>query len=115
MCRPDYEKKTEKLKRDRALQLGFVPQKEVIYNKLLPYSSDIDSESTLWFQDIKANLGRALALRELRPGFVVWISRLNKYIRLYGLKFPLADHVALIKLLFSVIVVSVAKSSIIFA
>jgi proteasome activator subunit 4 len=97
------EKKAEKLKRERAQQLGFIPQKEVIYNKLLPYSSDIDSESTLWFQDIKANLGRALALREIRPGFVVWISRLNKYIRLYGLKFPLTDHVALIKLLFSVI------------
>lgn len=97
------EKKAERFKKERAHQLGFVPQKEVIYNKLLPYSSHIDSESTKWFQDIKANLGRALALREIRPGFVVWVSRLNKYIRLYGLKFPLADHVSLIKLLFSVI------------
>ena len=38
-----------------------------------------------------------------RPGFVVWVSRLNKYIRLYGLKFPLADHISLIKLLLSVL------------
>ena len=90
-------------RKERAVQLGFYPQKEVVYNRLLPYSADIDAESTLWFQDIKANLGRALAVRELRPGLVVWISRLNKYLRLYGLKFPLADHIALIKLLYSVI------------
>ena len=86
-------------RKERAVQLGFYPQKEVVYNRLLPYSADIDAESTAWFRDIKANLGRALAVRELRPGLVVWISRLNKYLRLYGLKFPLADHIALIKLL----------------
>ena len=90
-------------RKERAIQLGFFPQKEVVYNRLLPYSADIDVESTAWFRDIKANLGRALAVRELRPGLVVWISRLNKYLRLYGLKFPLADHTALIKLLYSII------------
>ena len=46
-------------RKERAVQLGFYPQKEVVYNRLLPYSADIDAESTLWFQDIKANLGRA--------------------------------------------------------
>ena len=61
----------------------------------------VDQESTKWFADIKANLGRAIALRELRPGIVTWISRLNKYIRIYGLKFPKADHVTLIKMLMS--------------
>ena len=62
---------------------------------------DVDIESTKWFADIKANLGRAIALRELRPGVVTWVSRLNKYIRMYGLKFPKHDHIALIKLLMS--------------
>ena len=62
---------------------------------------DIDQESTSWFSDIKSNLGRAIALRELRPGVVTWISRLNKYIRMYGLKFPKHDHVLLVKLLMS--------------
>ena len=42
-------------------------------------------------------------LRELRPGLVTWVSRLNKYIRLYGLKFPRADHITLIKTLMSFI------------
>jgi proteasome activator subunit 4 len=97
------DRTAERQRKERAQDLGFAPQKEVVYNKLLPYAADIDRESTAWFRDIKANLGRALATRELRPGLVVWVSRLNKYIRLYGLKFPLADHVALIKLLFSVI------------
>ena len=62
---------------------------------------DVDKESTKWFADIKSNLGRAISLRELRPGIVTWISRLNKYIRMYGLKFPKHDHVSLIKLLMS--------------
>ena len=40
-------------KRKREEQLGFRPQKEIIYNKLLPYSKDIDEDSTKWFKDIK--------------------------------------------------------------
>lgn len=63
------------------------------------FKGDVDKESTNWFADIKANLGRTIALRELRPGLVTWISRLNKYIRMYGLKFPKHDHIALIQLL----------------
>ena len=62
-------------------------------------AGEIDVESTRWFAEIKSNLGRAIALRELRPGIVTWISRLNKYIRMYGYKFPKADHITLIKLL----------------
>lgn len=93
----------EHWKRKRSLELGFVPQKEVVYNKLLPYVSNMDEESTQWFAEIKANLGRSIALRELRPGIVTWTSRLNKYIRLYGLKFPKADQIQLIKLLYSFI------------
>ena len=109
--------KKEEWKKERAIQLGYEPQKEIVYNKILPYAGmvifkdyffhmpfmlgDVDIESTKWFSDIKANLGRAIALRELRPGVVTWVSRLNKYIRMYGLKFPKHDHIALIKLLMS--------------
>ena len=109
--------KKEEWKKERAIQLGYEPQKEIVYNKILPYAGmviikdyffympfilgDVDIESTKWFADIKANLGRAIALRELRPGVVTWVSRLNKYIRMYGLKFPKHDHIALIKLLMS--------------
>ena len=70
---------------------------------ILIFAANIDKESTNWFSDIKSNLGRAIALRELRPGVVTWISRLNKYIRMYGLKFPKHDHISLIKLLTSFI------------
>ena len=81
------EEKSEWKKR-RNIELGFEHQKEIVYNKLLPYVVEMDTESTNWFGEIKANLGRSIALRELRPGIVTWSSRLNKYIRLYGLKFP---------------------------
>jgi len=96
------EDKSEWKKR-RNEELGFEPQKEIVYNKLLPYGAEMDAESTNWFAEIKANLGKSIALRELRPGIVTWSSRLNKYIRLYGLKFPKADQISLIKLLYSFI------------
>ena len=32
--------KKEEWKKERALKLGFYPQKEIVYNKLLPYSGD---------------------------------------------------------------------------
>eukprot|EP00092_Neocalanus_flemingeri_P031411 GFUD01034116.1.p1 GENE.GFUD01034116.1~~GFUD01034116.1.p1 ORF type:complete len:1998 (+),score=527.07 GFUD01034116.1:71-6064(+) len=99
----DFEDSCEDWKKTRNLELGFEPQKEIVYNKVLPYATDIDKESTSWFAEIKANLGKSIALRELRPGIVTWTSRLNKFIRLYGLKFPKADHISAINLLYSFI------------
>ncbi|XP_071784078.1 proteasome activator complex subunit 4-like [Asterias amurensis] len=89
---------------DRTRQLGFKPQKEIVYNKLLPYAEDLDEESTKQLAEIKGNLGRAVRLRELRPGALYWTSRLNSYINLYGHKFSKEDHVILIKLLFELII-----------
>lgn len=62
----------------RYKRLGFKPQKEIIYNKFLPYSEQIDDESLQLFTDIKTNLYKAVMLREMRPGCVLWVSRLNK-------------------------------------
>jgi len=101
----DHATKSEAWKKERSLELGFEPQKEIVFNKVLPYAGDMDKESSSWFAEIKANLGKSIALRELRPGIVTWTSRLNKYIRLYGLKFPKDDQVSLIKILYSFITI----------
>lgn len=69
----DEEENSERFK-----ILGFVPQKEKIYNKLLPYAEELDAESTRLYKDIKTNLIKSIAARELRPGCVLWTSRLNK-------------------------------------
>ncbi len=87
-------------KRQRELQLGFKPQKELLYNQLLPYNETLDNEAKAWYGDIKANLSKALALRELRPGFITWASRFHSFHRLYGFCFPKGDHVALINMLY---------------
>jgi len=55
----------------------FRPQKELVYNKLLPYVNELDAESRIWLAEIKGNLGRAVMLRELMPGCVFWSNRLN--------------------------------------
>ncbi|XP_029164235.1 proteasome activator complex subunit 4B-like isoform X2 [Nylanderia fulva] len=57
--------------------LGFQPQKEMMYNRFLPYADSLDKESQEWLAEIKGNLGRAVMLRELNPGCVLWTNRLN--------------------------------------
>lgn len=60
----------------RIKQLGFKPQKEIIYNKLLPYADELDSESKKTFTQIKINLSKSVLLRELHPGCAIWSTRL---------------------------------------
>lgn len=67
----------------RASVLGFQPQKEIVYNRLLPYADKLDDESLRLFALIKGNLGRSMMLREYRPGFGIWVSRLHKYVTLF--------------------------------
>ena len=43
-------------KKQRAHQLGFTPQKENGYNKLLPYAEHLDTESARWFGEIKVKI-----------------------------------------------------------
>ncbi|XP_065785365.1 proteasome activator complex subunit 4 isoform X1 [Muntiacus reevesi] len=82
---------------------GFVPQKEIVYNKLLPYAERLDAESDLQLAQIKSNLGRAVQLQELWPGGLFWTRKLSTYIRLYGRKFSKEDHVLFIKLLYELV------------
>lgn len=49
----------------RHKKLGFLPQKELIFNKFLPYADGIDGESESFLSEIKLNLSRAVLLREL--------------------------------------------------
>lgn len=65
-------------KDERFIKLGFKPQKENVYNKLLPYADKLDEESTKLFTDIKTNLVKSVLAREIRPGCALWTSRLNK-------------------------------------
>ena len=60
----------ETYRQERKEKLGFLPQKELIFNKLLPYNDGIDDESQIFLSAIKANLSKAVIQRELRPGCV---------------------------------------------
>lgn len=65
---------------ERIAALGFKPQKELYINHLLPYTAQLDEESTRLFVEIKTNLGKAVMLREMKPGCGVWSSRLMKLV-----------------------------------
>ncbi|XP_046402715.1 proteasome activator complex subunit 4A-like [Ischnura elegans] len=85
--------------------LGFKPQKELIYNKLLPYADKLDEESNCMFAEIKANLGKCVMQREIQPGCGIWCTQLAKYTKLYGMKFSKEDHIILIKLMYELVTI----------
>eukprot|EP00095_Tigriopus_kingsejongensis_P000186 maker-scaffold41_size498431-snap-gene-0.12 protein:Tk00186 transcript:maker-scaffold41_size498431-snap-gene-0.12-mRNA-1 annotation:"proteasome activator complex subunit 4" len=87
----------------RSQALGFEPQKEIIYNGLLPYSHLMDLEARQSFVQIKSHLCQALALREIRPAGLIWMTRLSKYMRHYGFLFTLEDHLDLIHIILEVL------------
>ncbi|XP_014486142.1 PREDICTED: proteasome activator complex subunit 4B-like [Dinoponera quadriceps] len=85
--------------------LGFCPQKEIAYNKLLPYADELDAESRILLAEIKENLGRAVMLREIRPACSLWSNKLYKYMYLYGMKFSKEDHIIFIKLMYELVTI----------
>lgn len=63
---------------DECPPLGFTPQKQVVYNKLLPYKEHLDQEVLQQIQEIKENLSKAAILRDIRPGCVHWVAKLSR-------------------------------------
>lgn len=70
------------MKRTDAGTLGFAPQKDIVYNKLLPYAERLDAESSEILSKIKGNLSRAVQLRELWPGVLFWTRKLSTWVAL---------------------------------
>ena len=62
----------------REASLGFKPQKESPYNKLLPYADILDGESNEQLAEIKAQLGRSIQLRDIKIGTTHWTGQLSK-------------------------------------
>lgn len=93
------------MKKDQVETSGFVPQKDIVYNKLLPYAEKLDDESNDILSKIKGNLGRAVQLRELWPGVLFWTRKLSTYLRLNGRKFSKEDHVLFVKLLYELVTI----------
>lgn len=80
--------------------LGFTPQKESAYSKLLPYADVIDEESNNVFAEIKENLAKAVQFRDIKTGASHWTVQLAKYLRLYGFKMSKEDHLLFVHLMF---------------
>lgn len=85
------------------VQDDFTPQKEIVYNQLLPYAERLDQEASELLADIKANLSRAVLVRELWPGMAFWCRKLFSFLKLYGRRFSKEDHILFIKLLYELV------------
>ncbi|XP_015766712.1 PREDICTED: proteasome activator complex subunit 4-like [Acropora digitifera] len=80
--------------------LDFKPQKEIVYNRFLPYKDQLDEESNKFLSEIKYNLGRAVIFKETSPGVLYWSNRLTNYLKLYGRKFSKEDHLNFVHIFF---------------
>ncbi|CAH3144364.1 unnamed protein product [Porites evermanni] len=80
--------------------LDFKPQKEIVYNRFLPYKDQLDDESNKFLSEIKYNLGRAVVFKETSPGILYWSNRLTNYLKLYGRKFSKEDHLKFVHIFF---------------
>ena len=66
---------------DRAETLGFAPQREIQYNKFLPYCDKLDIESNEHLAVIKANLARTVLVQDVKIGATHWTAQLAKCVR----------------------------------
>ncbi|CAF1622524.1 unnamed protein product, partial [Adineta ricciae] len=80
-------------------------QKPNVYNTFLPFYDTIKQQSLESFEEICENLSRIIQLRELRPGFPLWSSKLQQFISLYGYSFTKSDHLKLIHLYLTVLTI----------
>ncbi|KAG5672273.1 hypothetical protein PVAND_002412 [Polypedilum vanderplanki] len=104
----DLEADNERLEswnEKRVKVLGWKPQSEQFHNFYLPYYNEksFDEESNRILQQIKQNLGLAVATREIYPASGVYITKLMSYLKLYGFKFTKEEHVEFIKLIYEMI------------
>lgn len=75
-CSSDTEDSSKMQSSERNSE--FHPQRTLWFNKLLPYADQLEAESQALLCEIKENLGRAVILREMKPGCALWSSRLDK-------------------------------------
>eukprot|EP00094_Tigriopus_californicus_P000230 TCALIF_00223-PA protein Name:"Similar to psme4 Proteasome activator complex subunit 4 (Xenopus laevis)" AED:0.06 eAED:0.06 QI:66/0.84/0.71/1/0.84/0.85/14/306/1826 len=87
----------------RSQVLGFQPQKEIFYQASLPYAAQLDRESVQDLARIKSGLSQAVARREIQPAALIWLTRISRFLRHYGFKFSLSDHLSLIRLVESLL------------
>ena len=65
----------------RETELGFLPQRENIYNQKLPRSRDQDKDSNIYLKEIKLNLSQAVVNNDISHGTQINIFILsNKFI-----------------------------------
>lgn len=74
----EEQKEKEEYRAKRAEVLGFKPQREIVYNRLLPYADKIDDESNEALRTIKTNLAKAVLAKEIRPSVTHWTKQLSR-------------------------------------
>ena len=61
-------------------ETDIIYQKELVYNKLLPYANLLHEESNNRLSVIKGFLGRSIQLQDFEVGTVHWVAQLSRLV-----------------------------------
>jgi len=79
-----------------------LPQRPNVYNTKLPDPKGHQEDSLRYLAEVKDGLAKAILEQDITKA-TVWVINLHKFIILYGLNFPRADHIYLIKVVFGLL------------
>ena len=78
-------------------------QRKNPYNDFLPYKVDVEQDADKYLLEIKTNLKSCLQSRLDLFKVDKWITNLQKYNVLYGMRFTMEDHVWFVKVLYGLL------------
>ena len=79
-------------------------QRQNPYNIFLPYASEIEADADRSFDQIMIYFKNCLKPNLNLIEISKWVDNLEKYLDLYGFRFPLEDHVWLVKLFYGFLI-----------
>ncbi|CAK5017318.1 unnamed protein product [Meloidogyne enterolobii] len=79
-------------------------QRIIWQHRLLPYQAELEKEADHYFSNIKSGMGYSVLMRDARPGLLIWVYELDRFIKLHSFRFTKLDHVNMLNLLYNALI-----------
>ena len=58
-------------------------QRVIWQHRLLPYQAELEKEADHYFSNIKSGLAYSVLMRDARPGLLIWVYELDRFIIIF--------------------------------
>ncbi|KAF7632932.1 hypothetical protein Mgra_00007634 [Meloidogyne graminicola] len=79
-------------------------QRVLWHNTLLPYQAELEKEADYYFSNVKSGIAYSVLMRDSRPGLIIWVCELDRFIKLHSFRFTKQDHINLLNLLYNTLI-----------